>query len=463
MEDRFGIPERESESVEFKLSMSEIDSAFKSGSAMLNSSGGGTVYIGVRDDGEIAGFEIGDRTHDKLAATLTKLTPKYLPEIRTVQLESSGRVVLFLRFSGNSGLYRYNGRPYIRVGASNHELTEDQYQKRILEQFHNSDRWELKQSGLTIEDLDLPLLSRIVENALVNGRLIDPGVRDSSSLLQGLGLMTDGSVNNAGVALFGKSESLQQTFPQCKVRLARFDGITKNSFRDNRQFVGNIFDLLRVSSAFVAEHNPIQSRVNPDTIERTDIPLYNPEVIREALVNAFAHRDYAQPGGAVDVAVYDDRMEITSTGGLRFGLTVEDLIVVHQSRPWNQTIASVLQRQGSFESWGRGTIRMIELTRIAGAPDPVFVDGRHSFTVQLPRNNVSTDSALNADDRILAVLSEYGLLGLSEIVDLLNWTGSRRQLQEVLVKLRTAHKIEVVGKNRGAKWRLINTGTRRLR
>ena len=453
MDERHGIPERESESIEFKLSMSEIDTAVKSGSAMLNSTSGGVVYIGIRDDGELVGIDIGDRTHDKIASALTKLAPDYWPDINTIELASSKSILSF-RFSGNSGLYRFNGRPFIRIGASNHELPEEQFQRRVLEQFHASDRWELKESGLSVGDLDNQLLGQVVESAISNGRLIDPGSRDPLLLLNGLGLTTNGQPNNAAVVLFGKPESLQQTFPQCSLRMARFEGMTKNTFRDNRQRIGNIFDLLRAATSFVADHNPIQSKVVPGKIERTDSPLYNPEVIREALVNAFAHRDYAEPSGAVDLAIYDDRLEITSTGGLRFGLTIEDLTEIHQSRPWNPSIASVLQRQGSFESWGRGTTRMIELSRISGIPDPVYIDRRHSFTVRLSNSKIVISNATDNEERVIAMLAEYGTLGLSEMVEILAWQGTPRQLREVLNRLRDANRVDLVGSGRHAKWKL---------
>lgn len=189
-----------------------------------------------------------------------------------------------------------------------------------------------------------------MEGAIRNGRMIDPASRNPIKLLQGLGLLTSGQPNNAAAVLFGKPEALQRYFPQCLVRMARFEGVTKNSFRDNRQSYGNIFELIKLSSVFLAEHNPIQSHIVPDEIQREDRPRYNPEATREALINAFAHRDYAQPGGGVDIAMYDDRLDVTSTGGLRFGLSIEELYTSHQSRPWNPTIASVLQRQGTFES-----------------------------------------------------------------------------------------------------------------
>ncbi len=454
MDDRYGIPERESEAVEFKLSMSEIDSAIKAGSAMLNSSFGGAVYIGVRDDGAIVGIEIGDRTHNSLATALAKLAPRYWPETVTIDV-GSGKSVLALRFPGNTGVYRFCGKPYVRVGASNHELPEDQYQKKVLEQFHGLERWEIKPSRLDIESLDLQLLNQISETAISNSPAVAPVSRAPLQLLQWFGLTTDTGLNNAAAVLFGKSEALLQQYPQCSIRLARFEGITKNTFRDNRQYVGNLFELLRLASIFVAEHNPIASHIVHDEIQRRDTPTYTPVVVREALVNALVHRDYAAPGGSVDVAIYDDRMEITSTGGLRFGLTVEDLLVVHQSRPWNPTIAMVLQTQGIFEKWGRGTTRMIELSRIAGAPDPIYFDSRHAFTVRLARGDASSGVPSNFDARILAALAEHGSLSASEIARVLGWAGSVRQLRSVLDRLRADNKITVIGERRGARWRLI--------
>lgn len=457
MDDRFGIPPRESESAEFKASMSELHKAIQSGSAMLNSAGGGSVFIGVRDDGEITGIEQGDRTHDKIAHALTKLSPSFWPIIETTDLPN-GKIVLRFSFPGNSGPYRFDGRPYIRVGASNHQLPEEQYQRLILERYHSTDRWELKQSIFDLSDLDLRRLRDTVETAITVGRLNEPASREPMVLLQGLGLLTDGKINNAAAVTFGSEQSLAQLYPQCQVRLARFDGVSKSQFRDNRRYSGNIFDLLRLSAAFVSEYNPIESQISPDQIQRTDHPSYQPEAVREALVNAFVHRDYAVPGSGVDVAIYDDRLEITSTGGLRFGLTVNDLLSVHQSRPWNPIIAHVLQRQGSFESWGRGTIRMFELARIAGLPDPVLVDEQHAFTVRM-LNPVDAVGAVDVmipsiDYRVEAALSEYGSLTLSDLVNILAWTGTRRQLQLELQKLKESGNIEVSGQRRWARWRL---------
>ena len=96
---------------------------------------------------------------------------------------------------------------------------------------------------------------------------------------------------------------------------------------------------------------------------------------REALVNTLCHRDYSIGGGSVGVAIYDDRLEITSSGTLHFGLTPEKLFAPHESIPWNPLIADTSYRRGIIERWGRGTLRMAELIADAGLPKPEIEDG----------------------------------------------------------------------------------------
>lgn len=113
----------------------------------------------------------------------------------------------------------------------------------------------------------------------------------------------------------------------------------------------------------------------------TGDPLYPPVALREALANAFSHRDYRIGGGSVAVAIYDNRLEITSSGSLHFGLTPEALFKPHESLPWNPLIARVLYRRGVVESWERGTLKMAELLEQAGLPRQ---DMRGCVTVRKP-------------------------------------------------------------------------------
>lgn len=159
-------------------------------------------------------------------------------------------------------------------------------------------------------------------------------------------------------------------YPQCLLRVARFKGEDKTEFLDNRQFRGHAIDLLLKAQRFLIEHVPVAGRIVPKRLERIDEPLYPPLAVREALANAICHRDYSMGGGSIGVALYDDRLEVTSSGPLHFDLTSAALFEPHESLPWNPLIASVFYRRGIIETWGRGTLKMVELAEKAGLPRP---------------------------------------------------------------------------------------------
>ena len=197
---------------------------------------------------------------------------------------------------------------------------------------------------------------------------------NSESILRGLSLFDDGRLINAAVALYGKSERLFPSYPQLSLRIARFRGGNRlGGFMDNRDFWGNAFDLLRRGESFLMDHVPISGRVVPGKMIREDYPLYPPLATREALANAICHRDYTTPGGAVAMAMYDDRLEIINPGTLHFDITPKKLTQPHESKPWNPIIASVFYRAGVIEKWGMGTLNIIDWCKGNGNPEPTWI------------------------------------------------------------------------------------------
>ena len=135
-----------------------------------------------------------------------------------------------------------------------------------------------------------------VAEAVRIGRLNEPGSRQPEDLLRGLGLLRDGVLFRAAAVLFGNSERLEFELPQCLLRVARFRGIDRSEFLDNRQFNGNAFVLLSHAERFLRDTLPIASRFESGRIQRIDEPLYPPLATREAVANALCHRDYALGG-----------------------------------------------------------------------------------------------------------------------------------------------------------------------
>ena len=341
------------------------------------------MLFGVEPNGRVLGQEISDHTIEEVAQELREIDPPVFPNIERVDL-STGRAVLVVSVSvGQSRPYSYRGRAYRRVGNTNQAMSRDEYNRMLFERLHSERRWENEPArGWTVDDLDHAEILRIVEEAIRRGRAEDPSTRDSRELLRGLGLMREDTLLRAAVVLFGRTARLEADYPQCMLRVARFRGVDRTEFLDNRQFHGNAFHLLQQAERFLRETLPVPGRVIPSLFERVDEPLYPRVALREALANAFCHRDYAIGGGSVAVAVYDDRLEVTSSGTLHFGLTTEALFEPHESLPWNPLLARVFFRAGIIESWGRGTIKMVETVEQAGLPKPEIEDAGGCITVR---------------------------------------------------------------------------------
>lgn len=410
----------ESEAVEFKRSTAERDPAAKALCAMLNHRGG-TVVFGVSPDGKIVGQEVSDRTIERLVQQFAKIDPPVFPSVERLAIRDGLEVIVARVSTGISPPYTYNGRAWRRVGNTNRSLSSDEYNQMVLQFMHARRRWENEvEPDWTIDDLDTEEIVRTAEEAIHLGRLDHPGTRDPLALLRGFRLVRDDVLLRAAVVLFGQKDRLAAEYTQCTVRAARFPGTDKSEFVDNRQFHGNAFELLTQSQRFVREHMRIASRFEPDNFLRIDEPSYPPFAVREALANAICHRDYSAGGGAIHVAMYDDRLEISSPGALPFGLTPEALFAPHESRPWNPLIAHVFFRRGVVEMWGRGILKMVELTAAGGLPRPEIEDKHGSVTVRFrPNGDIPRYVHVKLSRRhraILSLLSTQGALALKEIV-----------------------------------------------
>jgi ATP-dependent DNA helicase RecG len=419
----------------------------------------GFVLFGVTDAGNARGQEIGDQTLERVANAVRSVEPMADISIHSIALEN-GRSVVAVRIPASDRTHTYAGVPYQRLGKSTSRMPSELYQQRLVEEANRSNSWESRPAiGFSVEDLDQEQVISTVEEAIRRQRLPEPFTRDVGSLLLGLGLVRDGALLNAGMVLFGKEECLRVAYPQCMIRLARFRGTTKSEFLDNRQFVGNAFDVFARAQQFWIDHLPIAGRVVPDQMARIDEPLYPTAALREAIANAICHRDYAARGGAIDLAIYDDRLEITSAGPLRFGFEVEDLLVPHESRSWNPLVASVFYRQGIIESWGSGTLQMIELSQSAGIAAPEFVATSRSFTVVFRPNSYRAPSRVETDlsllqQEILNTLADSGPLSLRRLLELLPDQPSRRTVQNNLQMLKSLGLVNYSGRTTSGGWSL---------
>jgi ATP-dependent DNA helicase RecG len=268
-------------------------------------------------------------------------------------------------------------------------------------------------------------------------------------------LRVRGKLLRAAVVLFGR-QMLPQ-FPQCSLRMARFRGTTKTEFLDQRQLDGHAFLLLEEADLFLRRHLPVAGRIEAGVMERKDQPLFPPLALREALVNALCHRDYSILGGAVNVAIYDDRLEITSSGLLPPGITVADLKREHVSQPRNPLIAEVFFRRGLIERWGRGTQRIVELCRRAGQLEPDFEEQAGNVVVRFhlsqytPPMRVSHDLS-ERQRKLLLILSDGRERAFPAVYQTLENPPGERTVRSELRTLSDLGLVGSRGRGKFARW-----------
>ena len=255
-------------------------------------------------------------------------------------------------------------------------------------------------------------------------------------------------------------------FPQFNLRVARFKGTTRDEFLDNRQYAGSAFALMRRAERFLIDWMPVAGKIVPGQMARIDTPALPVEAVREALANAFIHRDYASAAGSVSVALYDDRLEVISPGELHFGLTPEKLYLPHESKPWNPWIAKVFYRRGLIETWGRGTLKIAGLMQEAGLAPPTLKvrDDFVTMTFDLPAPLVRTKnrgifekspekSSEKSSEKILQFLRKTPAMSAKALAEKLGI--SSRAVEKQIELLKKAGFVRRVGPAKGGHWEIF--------
>jgi ATP-dependent DNA helicase RecG len=448
----------ESEIVEFKRSTGQLPRAAETLCAMLNGNGG-RVFFGVSSGGQLLGQTISDKTLREIAELQKHFEPPANLGQGRIKLDN-GKEILFLEARPNPEArpYVWKGRPYERLGPTTSVMPQSTYQRLLTERDQQGGRWEnLAARGWKPADLDSEEILRTVRLGISAGRMPESTGHDVTDILNRLGLLAGEEARNAAVALFGRR--FMPAFPQCHLRMARFRGVEKSEFIDQRQLEGHCFGLLEEAMLFLRRHLPVAGRIVPGLFEREDEPLFPLEALREALVNAFCHRDYTVVGGAVSLAVYDDRLEIWSDGTLPFGLTPEDLKRDHPSRPRNPLIAQIFYLRGVIERWGRGTQQIVSLCVKAGHPEPEFGEQAGSVWVRFRPSRYSPPLRVEHDlserqREILHILARSSPLAFREIRKEMSKAPPDRTLREDLIHLKRLGLVDLDGRGRGATWRL---------
>ena len=178
---------------------------------------------------------------------------------------------------------------------------------------------------------------------------------------------------------------------QCGV----FKGTTKAVFVDRREYTGPLWEQIDEAFQFVLRNIHLGATIVG--IYRQDIYEIPPDAIRELIINAMVHRSYLDHG-TIQVAVYDNRLEITSPGKLPMGQTMERMKEGY-SKIRNEAIAHAFAYMNLIEHWGSGIPRIIDKVKAAGLREPEFIGGEVDLRINIYRGQVDTNNAMiNAND-----------------------------------------------------------------
>ena len=451
----------ESNILEFKLSTSSLKSIFETICAYLNGHGG-VVLIGVKDNKEIVGQNVSDQTKLEIANYIVKIEPSVLIDVSYIPVRENKFVIkIVAKPDPASSPYTFDGKAFFRVESSTRAMPQQQYQKLLMEKSKKVDSWELGTiEKYSLDDLDQNEILKTIKEGISRGRLnLNFETINAKEALMRLKLLIDGKITNAAIALFCKDP--MPYYPQCSLRVAKFNGLDKSDLIDSKLISGNAFVLLQEAESFLNRHISIKSTFIPGQMARVDIPDYPPRAIREAVVNAICHRDYTIKGGSVSLFIYTDRLEVTSHGTLPTGISIQDLKHAHESQPRNERITQIMYRRGIIESVGTGTEEMIKESLALGKPEPVYSERGNTFSVCFKRKGLIDIAGIELIEKInlrekaiINCLLEIGESSSSHILRQLGPSISERTLRRDLKHLVGLDVVKVKGRGPSTRWYL---------
>ena len=357
---------------------------------------GGMVLLGVEDDGTIKGLTR-DRLEEWVMTTCRdKIRPGIIPYFEIVKNVEPDKDVVVVRVSRGidvHSLWHNNKHTYfIRVGSESREPSPEEL-SRLFQQ-RGTFRTDLRPiSGSRIEDLDRRRLKDYFCRVRQQQVPEDDDHSEWHNLLLNTEIMVEDGVSLSGLLLFGNNP--KRFLPQAGIDVATFLGTTKDySIKEHRSINGpmtplmdqqsNILETGLVDQAleFVRRNTSLTAYID-DSGRRVEHSEYPKEAVREALVNALIHRDYLLANADIELAIYQDRLEIISPGRLPNGVTPERMRVgIRATR--NQLLKEVMRDYGYLEHMGMGVPRkIIRGMQQHNETEPELVEDGERFIVQL--------------------------------------------------------------------------------
>ena len=377
----------ESETVEFKENFDK--ETVETVSAFANTKGG-TILIGVSDQGKIKGVHTGKSTLRNWSNRISQsIEPKVAVTPDSARIEAKEIALIHVEESRIKPV-SYKGRYFKRVGATNCRLSWEDITNMVLESVGAT--WdELPELRASMEDIDTEKIGHFIKLCNEAGRRPIPEKEKPIDFLQKLKLLKNGHPTRAAILLFGKDP--QEFYIPAILKVGRFR--PGNIIVDDREIRGTVFD--QVEEAMLYFRDRLQTKFEfTGEPQRKVIWEYPLEALRETVINAVCHRDYMKSANT-QIKIHDDHILIWNPGKLSSGLTLEQLKIAHPSLPHNRLIAEAFFYAGYIEKWGSGTLKVINECVTNGFPEPEYFEDMGMFGVTFSKDIYTEEYLRNLD------------------------------------------------------------------
>jgi len=422
------LKQPESKTLEFKRDLSSPDGVLRSLIAFANTSGG-ILVIGVEDKTrDIRGIRDPLALEERLANIISdNIFPLLVPNIEITPWRDT-YLVLVQVYPSNSRPHYLKSKglekgTFIRVGSTNRRA--DSILIKELQRITRSEAYDEEvMPGLNSEAIDIRAASELFSEY----RKLKPSDLETLKLVakyQGKIVPTVG-----GMILFGKER--EHYFPDAWIQAGRFQGVHKKDILDSQEI--HSYPVIAVDDAvgFIKKH--FMQSVQISELRRKEewtIPLVS---IREAIINAIVHADYAQRGSPIRIAIFDDRVEIENPGLIPFNLTLDDLYQ-GVSKLRNPVMGRVFHELKLIERWGSGIKRMVEACLDAGLEKPLLEEVGIHFRVTFftKRKEASSMHLDEIDKSILELLKRSNGLSTQNIADQIGRSSRSTRLRLIIL------------------------------
>lgn len=396
----------ESEVVELKAEI--VGDICKEVIAFANTKGG-TLYIGVSNDGSVVGVKNADRV---ILQMNNMIRDSIKPDVTMfvgyeAQHVSDKDIIAVTIQKGTDRPYYLSSKGlkpsgvYVRKGTSSDPATDTAIRRMIKET--DGDSFE------SMRSLEQNLSFEAAEKQFEK-----QNIPFNAAKMQTLGMISaDGIYSNVALLLSDQCPST--------IKAATFSGEDKGSFQDRREFGGSLFQQMEELYSYLDMRN--QTRATFDGLYRIDTRDYPEDALREALLNSLVHRDYSFRASTI-VSVYADRIEFVSVGGLPSGIALDD-IMLGLSVCRNPKLAAIFYRLQLIEAYGTGMPKIMNAYTESESKPKIEVSS-NAFKITLPNRNTGANHAetlvgtIKGDEkRILDFIGSHGYIVRSDVDRLL--------------------------------------------